>query len=296
MTLARAATRIEETTAHSTGGLVLDGPIRRSCAGSAGKVSYLEWGGRPGATPLLFLHPVNTAAEIWVDLMDQLDRPAVAVDYRGHGRSDHRGPFLPTDFAADAFAALDDAGLPRAVLVGGSIGGAVSVEMAHRSPEKVAGIALFGAGLRFGIDTETLHALTTAMTELGPAEWFRSMSGDILGPDAPTDVPARIAQLAGGRPAELIAEILQGTFCDADSRPAADTVRSAGPPPALVATGSHDPTCPPAMAEELAGYLACTAVVMDRLGHLPMLEAPKETAALLGAFLDSVDAHRREGI
>lgn len=259
------------------------GPVRRSCAGPTGPVSYLDRDG-PGV-PVLFLHPVNTAGAIWTELMEHVDRRAVAVDYRGHGESGHVGPFLPADYAADALAVMDAAGLDRVVLVGASVGGAVSVELALRSPERVAGIALFGAALTFDMDEAALTQAVDVLHTLGPQEFFRSLSGDILGPGAAADLPDRIATLAGGRPVALIAEILRGTFGEADSRPAAEAVHVAGPPPSLVVTGSHDPTCPPAKADELAGYLACTAVVLEAIGHLPMLEAPKESAVLLLAFL-----------
>jgi pimeloyl-ACP methyl ester carboxylesterase len=267
-------------------------PVRLSCAGPTGPVSYLQWGG--SGAPLMFLHPVNTAGEIWVDLMDHLDHPAIALDYRGHGSSGRQGPFLPADYAADALAAMDAAGLDRGVLVGASVGGAVSVELAVAAPGRVAGIALFGAALSFDMDEAALDEAIAGLRRLGVEEWFRTLSGSILGPDASPALPDRIATLAGGRPTELIEEILRGTFLAADSRPAAHAVQTAGPPPALVVAGTHDPTCPTTKADELAGYLVCPCVVMDQIGHLPMLEAPKESAVLLSNFLATAFPEERD--
>lgn len=265
------------------------GLLRRSCSGPTGPLSYLQWGARGGGTPLLFLHPVNTAGVVWTDLMEHVDRAAIALDYRAHGDSGGSGPFLPEDYATDALAVMDAAGLDEVVLVGGSVGGAVSVELTVRARERVAGIALFGAALTFGMTEDAMAEAVAELHRLGPAEWFRALSVDILGPAAPADVPDRIADLAGARPPELIAEVLRGTFVEADSRQAAAVLHTSGPPPALVVAGSHDPTCPPTRADELAGYLRCTPIVLDGVGHVPMLEAPKDTAALLCSFLSELD-------
>jgi pimeloyl-ACP methyl ester carboxylesterase len=238
------------------------------------------------------LHPVNTAAVVWSDVLQRVERWAVAVDYRGHGESVRNGPFDPADYAEDAIAAMDAAGVARAVLVGASVGGAVSVEIARRIPERVAGIALYGAALRFGTDPEVMDAMVEDLRRLGTDGWFAAHASEILGPGAGPDIPRQVEELAGGRPVELVEAILRGTFVEADSRPAAATVSARGAPPAMVVTGSHDPTCPQMSADELGEYLGCPTMIMDNVGHLPMLECPGETARLLTAFLDALERIR----
>lgn len=262
-------------------------PERRYAPGPAGEVSYLVWRGGDDATAVLFLHPVNTAAAVWEPVVDQLgsSRTLIAVDYRGHGRSEATGPFLPGDYAADALAALDAAGVEAAHVVAGSIGGAVAVELAHAAPGRVASITAFGATLRLGWPPADVDAAVHGLRELGVREWFARHGAEILGPGSRPEAAAELVELAslgrdGVRGLETVVEVFTTTFARADARPAARVV-SASPPPALVVVGRADPTCPPEMAHELAASLRAPVRVLERIGHLPMLEAPGATAAAI---------------
>ncbi|WP_051792953.1 alpha/beta fold hydrolase [Amycolatopsis jejuensis] len=259
---------------------------RRSARGRSGELSYLDWPG--SGTPVLYLHPVNTAAEVWTDVVAELGGPALAVDYRAHGRSEPGGPYLPADYAADALAVLDTAGVERAHLVCGSIGGAVSVELAAAAPDRVASIAAFGAALRVSWGPELLDEAEAGLRELGVRAWFARHGGEILGPRSRPDAADRLVELASGgrngdRDTDTVVQVLRSTFGDADSRPAAAVV-AAAPPPARVFVGSHDPTCPPERARELAAGLNAEVRVLDGIGHLPMLEDPAGTAAAVREF------------
>ncbi|MFC5994663.1 alpha/beta fold hydrolase [Pseudonocardia hispaniensis] len=257
-------------------------PQRDSVRGPVGDVSYLEWPGSPNEVPVVFLHPVNTAAAVWAEVAQEMAgaRRAVAVDYRGHGRSASGTSYLPADFAADALAVVDALELDRVHLVGGSIGGAVAIEIAARAPSRVASVAVFGATLHIGLSPAELEPLLSGLAELGVEEWFARHGGEILGPRSRRGATARLVELAGGRDPDLVIEIVRSTFQIADSRATAAALP--GPrPPALVAVGTHDPTCPHSMARELAGYLGAQVLTMTGVGHLPMLEVPGEVATLL---------------
>jgi 3-oxoadipate enol-lactonase len=260
---------------------------RGSTDGPVGLVSYLTWPGPDSATPILFLHPVNTAAAVWCDVARELAGrwPAVAVDYRAHGESAAGGPYLPVDYAADALAVLDALGIRRAHVVCGSIGGAVAAELAAAAGDRVASITTLGATLRLGWPEATLAALEDDLRRKGVREWFTEHGADVLGPASRPEAAAELAELASrGRDIDIVIDVLHGTFGLADSRPAAATV-SASPPPAQVVLGAHDPTCPMEMARELAGFLQCEVHVIPDIGHLPMLEDPKGTAAVVSEFL-----------
>ncbi|MGD9525837.1 alpha/beta fold hydrolase [Pseudonocardia sp.] len=249
--------------------------------GPAGRVCAVHRGGDPDAVPVLLLHPVNTAAAVWDDVAAALPGESVAVDYRGHGSSEPGPPYLPADFAADALAVLDHLGWNRVHLVGGSIGGAVSVEVAARASAEVASIACFGATLRIGLAEADLEPLLVELRELGVGGWFARHGHELLGPRARTGAARRLAELAGGRDTAMVEQIVRATFAHADSRAVAAALPRL---PALVAVGSHDPTCPPAMAAELAELLGTPVTVLDGIGHLPMLEAPAEVAELITAL------------
>ena len=267
---------------------------RRSTPGQVGDLSYLAWPGAADALPILYLHPVNTAAAVWTSVAERIgpQRPAVAVDYRAHGHSDPGGHYLPADYATDALAVLDAAGIDSAHVVCGSIGGAISVELAARAPERVSSITAFGATLRLGWSEAVMADVLADLRTLGVREWFVRHGAGILGPRSAPDAADRLVELASGarngdRDLDVVVDVLRSTFQSADSRPAARLVRPA-PPPSLVVVGTHDPTCPRAMADELADVLGAHVQVMPGIGHLPMLEDPAGTAeAVLRSIRDS---------
>ncbi|TCK26366.1 alpha/beta fold hydrolase [Pseudonocardia endophytica] len=268
-------------------------PERHTATGKAGELSYLSWPGPQTATPILFLHPVNTAAAVWEQVTAELggERPAVAVDYRAHGRSGAAGPYQPGDYAADAFAVLDAAGIGRAHVVCGSIGGAVAAELTAAAPERVASIAAFGATLRVGWGADLIDEAVAALRELGVREWFTRHGGEILGPASRPGAAGELVELAtvgrdGDRDLDTVIEVLQTTFGQADARAAAASIDALPPTRAFV--GTHDPTCPPEMAHELAGSLGGDVREIPDIGHLPMLEDPRGTARAVHDFLSEL--------
>lgn len=251
------------------------------------RLSALVWDG-PDVTPILFLHPVNTAAAVWTEVAPATGRPAAAVDCRGHGRSAPGPRYLPVDYAADALTLAEHLGWTRMHLVGGSIGGAVAVEIAAAVPDQVVSIACFGSTLHLGMPETDVRALLADVAPIGLAEWFARNGATLLGPDTAPGVPQALAAINRGRDQVVVDAVTLATFHAADSRPAAAALRR--PLPALVVVGDADPTCPPAMAAELASALDTEPVRLPGIGHLPMLEAPEQVVALLDKFHTGVES------
>jgi pimeloyl-ACP methyl ester carboxylesterase len=166
----------------------------------------------------------------------------------------------------------------------------VATELALTAPERVASIAAFGATLGLFWDTVALREMTQSLRSLGVREWFVRHGGGIFGPAARADAAARLTELAttgrdGDRDLDTVVELTLTTFGYADSRPAAGALAGRGDrPPTRVFVGTYDPTCPPAMADELAAALGGDLRILDDIGHLPMLEDPVATAAGIREF------------
>jgi pimeloyl-ACP methyl ester carboxylesterase len=71
-------------------------------------------------------------------------RRAIALDIRGHGRSDppKDGDYSLTGMAADIGAVVEKLNLKKIVLVGHSMGGGVALAYAGAHPDRVAGLLL----------------------------------------------------------------------------------------------------------------------------------------------------------
>ncbi len=105
-----------------------------------------DGGAEKGGLPVLFLHSLAGHGGHWQAQLDYLRpfRRAVAVDWRGHGRSPAPAGSefdIPT-LAADIAATVTAIGLKRFVLVGHSLGAAVALEVAASHPAQVAGLLL----------------------------------------------------------------------------------------------------------------------------------------------------------
>mgnify|MGYP006280017169 FL=1 len=108
-----------------------------------------RWGD-PAGRPFIALHGWLDNANTWTrlaPLLPELD--IVALDFAGHGHSDHRAAgvhYVPLADIQDVIAAADALGFERFGLLGHSMGGAIASEIAGLFPERVTE-AVFVDGL-----------------------------------------------------------------------------------------------------------------------------------------------------
>lgn len=107
--------------------------------------------GERAAAPFVLVHGLASNVRLWDGVaayLHALGHTVVAIDQRGHGRSDAPGSGYDLATAiADLRALMDVLGLERPVLAGQSWGGTVVLEAAWRSPAAVRGIACVDGGV-----------------------------------------------------------------------------------------------------------------------------------------------------
>jgi 3-oxoadipate enol-lactonase len=94
--------------------------------------------------PVLLLHGLGGSHDDWrMQRAEFAARNRVLIpDLRGFGASERREPFTIQQHARDMAALLAALGIARAHVIGLSMGGAVAIEMALRSPQAVATLVL----------------------------------------------------------------------------------------------------------------------------------------------------------
>jgi pimeloyl-ACP methyl ester carboxylesterase len=148
---------------------------------AGGLLRVATWPG-PGA-PVLAIHGITSSSRSWPLLAQELERPVVAPDLRGRGRSNALpGPVGLVAHADDCAAALRAVTDQPAVVVGHSMGGFVATVLAAREPDLVRALVLVDGGLPFPpVDaTATLAGLQpikdrlqTSYTRESYRDWFR---------------------------------------------------------------------------------------------------------------------------
>lgn len=128
---------------------------RRAAQVGAIELSWLDAGTASGLPPVLLLHGFASSAEVnwhltgWIDALTEAGRRVVAIDHRGHGRSQafyEPSDYGPDIFAADAVALLDHLGVERADLVGYSMGARIALYAAAHHGDRVRRAAICGMG------------------------------------------------------------------------------------------------------------------------------------------------------
>jgi pimeloyl-ACP methyl ester carboxylesterase len=212
-------------------------------------------------------------------------RNVLALDLPGHGRSE--GAPLPTiEAMADWVAAvLGKLGIPKASIVGHSMGSLVALELAARHPERAERIAFISIGYPMKVAAPFLEAARgndyaaldmhtiwghAAHAALGgnpnPGMW---MHGDAL---------ARLERLAPG----VLYNDLKASNDYAAGLESAAKVKC----PALLILGRRDLMTPPRSSAALMKAIAgARTVEVGVSGHTLMAEAPDATLDALIEFL-----------
>jgi 3-oxoadipate enol-lactonase len=238
-----------------------------------------------GAPVLVLLHPVNLTGQCWIGVAAQMrDFFCVLIDSRGHGRSHMNGPFGIDDYAADVLAVIEAFELRAVHLAGASLGGSIACAVAAAIPDVVRSLAALGASLE-PADPDSLRALAEWRLTGVTAELFDSFLEQEVHHGLPPHVAAEARRQVGldTRASNLIKSITWNAFAE-DARRYAKPMHC----PALVLTGEHDDSCPPAAGGRMAAALGAPFEILPGLGHLAMMQAPSLVADRLTRFIHGV--------
>jgi pimeloyl-ACP methyl ester carboxylesterase len=259
----------------------------------------LEVGAGP---PVVLLHGLGATSASMLPTMRALarDHRVIAVDLPGFGESgkplrDHHAGYQ----ARWLVAVLDALRLPRAHLIGNSMGGRVAIETALRAPDRVDRIVLFAPAVAF-IGKPMLAVARALRPELAvllpalPHRWLvRGLRACFARPerladawyDSAIDEFRRIYASPRGRVALFSAA--RQLYLDTPHGERGFWTRLRGlSRPALFVWGALDPLVPVAFARHVtAAVPAATSVILDDCGHIPQYELPEKTHALVREFL-----------
>lgn len=105
-----------------------------------------------GAKTIVFIHGIGSKLQTWETTTPQLAGfRHLVYDVRGMGESGHEpGPVSLSTWAADLDALMGALDIPKAIIAGHSMGGAIAQRFTIDFPHRVEGLLLFATSSRVG--------------------------------------------------------------------------------------------------------------------------------------------------
>jgi pimeloyl-ACP methyl ester carboxylesterase len=234
----------------------------------------------PNAPTLVLIHGAGGSHLHWPPELRRLPGATVyALDLPGHHRSDGPGCDAITDYVSALLGFLDATHTSSAVLVGHSMGGAISQVTALTHPERVAGLVLVGTGGRLRVAPAILEGALSdfegAVDLVTRFAWAK-------------DAPEELVRLGRQALAETAPQVLHGDFLACDNF---DVMARLGEirAPTLVVAGTRDLLTPHKYGAYLAGHIpGARLVTVEGGGHMMALEQPGVVAGAVAEFVQAL--------
>jgi pimeloyl-ACP methyl ester carboxylesterase len=290
-------------------------PVSRS-ADLGGPFSWVDHGGPDDGQVVVAVHGLGGSHASWHDLGPLLAREhrVLAVDLAGHGRTPRAGRSASVRANCELLGRFLAQEVDRpAVLLGNSMGAAISILHAAEQPQHVAGLALVGPALprtRTHVPNRALARQVALFAVPGLAERSLARRRARLGAEAFVQAtleltcadPSKVSPALREVAVRLCAERANGPDAEAAfleaarslgllvARPATYRALLASvSAPGIVLQGTLDRLVPASGLKQLAALQPGWSVhLLDGIGHVPQVEDPLRTAELLLPFLASL--------
>lgn len=253
---------------------------------------YLE-GGPASAPPLVLVHGFGGDKDNWALLAPHLtDRYHLIIpDLLGFGEN-ARAQDAPYDIAAQTarlIAFLDALGIDQCHLAGNSMGGWIALQAALDYPKRLTTLTLVNnAGVNGSEQSELAQMPRDGISPLvaTSAQDLKRLMSFIA--HKPRFIPSRFldvayAERAGGT--ALHDKIFWTIVEDGEHRPLNNRLKEVSVP-TLIIWGRHDRLIHVSCVAELeAGIPQAESMIFEDAGHIPMVEKPGATAAVIRRFL-----------
>jgi 3-oxoadipate enol-lactonase len=249
---------------------------------------------RGSGPPLVLIMGYRLSSAAWpAEFVTPLSKQFTLLlfDNRGTGLSDKpTSGYALSSMANDVIGLMDHLDIPRANVVGYSMGGAIAQEVVCRHPDRVLSLVLVATlcgGTRSSYAGPAVMSLMRNLERMTPANAARRIWTVTYAPSylaANRDKVERQMQLEIENPTPLHASDLQfQAFADFDSSEALRSVRCR----TLVITGDRDELIPPQNSKVLADLIpGARLVVLRGCGHRAIWEVANQCVALIANFLE----------
>lgn len=249
---------------------------------------------RSGAGPAVVLLHGLTATNHYVVMgsraLQRSGHEVIAYDARGHGESDPAPAASEYGYdvlAADLARVLDDARLPRALIVGASMGAHTAVRFALTAPERVAGLVLVTPAFLPGDERRDLEQWDRRAAGLrsGGIEGFIAAYGEIGGRGPARDrITTVIRQrMARHRHLDAVADALQAVPRSAPFDDLAALGTIAVPTTVVADRDELDPGHPLAVGEAWARAIPDARLVVEQPGESPIAWQGAQLSRIIAA-------------
>lgn len=252
---------------------------------SGAAIAYAPGGS--GATTLVMLHPVGLRGAVWRKVAEELagEYRTLSVDLPGHGDSDvpPRRQSIE-EMAASVLELIDTVGGERVVVIGCSMGSAVTAAAASSGNKRIASFVFSNSSHGHGPDrhkalTGRAEAARKGMAATLDTTMKRWFTHEVLATRADLTAPVTDWLLQGD---PIVHAWCWESLRDFDYAPLFPKLTL----PALVIAGTLDQSASTKAVQALATALPKAEYrEIEGAGHLSPWERPRDYAALLREFL-----------
>ncbi|HEX6309521.1 MAG TPA: alpha/beta fold hydrolase [Longimicrobiales bacterium] len=265
----------------STGPVVEHSRIRLK----SGVELHVAQSGPPDGVPVVLLHGITDSWFSWTRVLDELPDGVRAImpTQRGHGDSEKLACcYRLADFAADVAALMDALAVPRAHVVGHSMGGFIAQRFAIEFPERVDRLVLLGSATTVRNDAALeFNAFVQQLADPVDTAFIREFQIGTTAVPLPAEFFEGVVRESAKLPARIWRDVL-GALLAPDAEHDQSRIRA----PTLVVSGAQDGFFPPAEQEKLARTIpGARLLIYAEAAHSPNWEVPERFAADAAAFL-----------
>ena len=252
---------------------------------------------RGSGQPFVLLHGQGGNINMWQPEIDHFSRSfqTIAIDSRGHGRSDKPASYTLEDHVDDVLGVIDALGIPTVYLMGISMGSTIAQGVATREPHRVSKLVLV-VPRPAGKSSPVARFLAEHAEELkgkSPEEAQAFVRESLFAPTTGAEVKsaneafireqAEAGLMLTPEQAMAASRAMGGRNMEGfDFRPLLPRVTAR----TLVISGRYDPHHSPEEGQEIADLVpGAQFVVMERSGHVRNREEPERFLAVVDEFL-----------
>jgi pimeloyl-ACP methyl ester carboxylesterase len=231
-------------------------------------------------TPLVLLHGAGGDYLHWPFQIRRLSGFRVyALDLPGHGKSEGHGLQSIADYAGVIVQWMNEMEIPKAILIGHSMGSAIALWLAIHHPQRVWGLGLIGSG-------PTLPVNPTLLEETGYTSTFPTSVDKIIKWSFSPHTDRKLVETAKERMLQTRPSVLQGDFLACDKFDVEDQIQQISAATKIFC-GGDDKMVPYRLSKQLAeGIPGADLEVIPEAGHMLMIEKPEALVSKLRPFLE----------